>query len=164
MINNSVTTNAQFKDVNCVIEFNYQLTGVNAGKYTPNVKLYDVMEAVPDALYYIHDMSVSGSITEDLFIESIDTDNLCKISLKRKSTGETVSSQKHVISQYYKDKSMQSYFTAKRNCEGLQLSIDGILNQIAETVGVDKIILVITLTVYSVNDDATKRDILQGKS
>lgn len=115
-------------------EYYFDLTN---GNYALLNDTFDLMRLNYNTYYILDSFTVSGTITEDVFVKSIN--DKIKIEIFLKSNRERVLSRAWEISNYYGFVSVPNFVIVNRNYEYLQVRMVGRLRQVSETVGVERI-------------------------
>ena len=130
-----------------------------AGKYSFNVAgntLQTVLSLEINSVYLIERMFVSGNIAAEDFLSSIDATlpvtDMPFVLLKRKLNPLQAHVQKIPVIQYSINRESPIIVYSDKKGDELQISATGILQQIANTVGVDPVILCIGLSIYQINE------------
>lgn len=146
----TVPKSALFREVSAKFVFDYQTAGIYAGTYVCASGIYQVLPMNLNTYYLIDSCSISGSIAENIFVDSLTSDFIT-FELRRYQRNELITAQPFVISQYYKDKGISTHVQCDRNNDGVAIKINGHLEQVAETVGVDEISIAISLSTYEID-------------
>jgi hypothetical protein len=154
MIIRTVPNSSLFRNPSAKFIFNYMTAGIHAGKYYCNASILSILPLKLNTYYLIDSISISGSVPETVFVDSIDASNILSFELIRYQRRELITSEPIAISQYYKEKTISSHVTCNKGNDGINIRVNGILNQVAETVGVSSISLVISLATYEIDGKA----------
>jgi len=124
------------------------------GKYDftiPANREKKIMDIVNTQLYYIDYVILGGTISEEIYLNSIDPLDVPRFYLSMKNT------RKKVFSKDFPLVSFQTFETAQfinsdQSQDELLLTMEGRLNQIADTVGISAIRLRISMMIYEISD------------
>jgi hypothetical protein len=151
MIIRTVPNSSLFRVVSAKFYFIYQTSGIHTGKYVCTGNLYDLLPMKINTYYLIENVSIAGSIPESVFVDSVNSASFLTFELLRYQRNELVTSEPIIISQYYKEKTISNHVGCNKGNDGIKMRINGILNQVAETVGVTSISLVLSLSTYEID-------------
>jgi len=105
-----------------------------------------VLKLVPTAIYYIDKLSIGANIDREDFLGAIQTVPL--LTFKFMLGNEIVYSQSLPIVQLYEQKEATVFFKTQKEGNWLTLSMTGQLIQTANLVGIDPIVLDVSLSIY----------------
>jgi len=108
-----------------------------------------VIELLQNAVYLIDTVNVGGDLSEENYLESIDTRPAAV--LLRSKTGETVYTKPIPIVNYIDNQGLTAWLVSDKAGEFMQISFSGVLNQIAATVGRQFLNIEISLNIYQLD-------------
>jgi hypothetical protein len=133
------------------------------GKYdftnTPACQNVSVLELQPNSVYFIDRMSAGGNITEEQFLESIDSFPL--LYLKKSIRIQNVYMLPIPIANYFDGNETSAWVWSDKKDDFLQFSFQGVLNQLPSMVGIASVKMQVTLNIFAVESswyNATFRD------
>lgn len=101
-----------------------------------------------NSVYLIERLNVGGTISEEIFLNSIATRP--EIILRKKLGNQAVYKQPIPIVNYIDGMEITNFIKSDIAGDELQLNCTGLLNQIAETVGVSEISLELSFNIYAI--------------
>lgn len=108
-----------------------------------------VIPLQPNTVYFIDKMSVSGNITEEQYLESIDTFPV--LYLKKKIKTENVYTKPIPISNYYDGNEVSAWVNSDKKDDELIFTFQGLLSQPASMVGVGTVKIQISLNIFAMD-------------
>lgn len=144
------------------IPLRFNFSGLYSGFYTPTSQQYPFYSVEMNTTYLVNDLSISGSITNEIFVSSFYNPDPLRYKLISKLTHEVFSSKDFFISQYYTEKEVSQYIRVNRKNDGILLDIKGSLRQVYETVGIEEINIILSLSTYEISSDSVQTDLLRG--
>jgi hypothetical protein len=157
MIQRIIPKSSLFRVVAVKFAFDFQTSGIYAGKYLCTDNEEEILKMKTNTVYLIESASVSGSIPEEVFVNSVVSSSFLSFHIKRLQRSQLVTSEPVLISQYYKEKNISMHTDCNQNNDGLKICIAGVLNQVAETVGLSSISLVVSLSTYEIDGELYNR-------
>lgn len=124
-------------------QYNF-LSPANQGKEICNLQ--------QNSIYLLERLSISASLPEEVFLDSIVEDPLKFTFQERQSKSFNILPEPISISKYRNDTEFVIWLYTDKSDNGLLGSMSGSLFQVAETVGVLNIKINISLTLYRIND------------
>lgn len=115
----------------------------------------------PNTVYFIDKMSVSGNITEEQFLESIDVFPI--LYIKKKIKTENVYQNPIPIANYYDGSEISAWVNSDKNDDELQFTFQGMLAQPASMVGIGTVKLQVTLNIFAMDSSYYNRHYRDGQ-
>jgi hypothetical protein len=126
------------------------------GKYgflTPGNTDVLVMPLAIGSFYLIERMFISGNLAAEDYLSSIDTPATIPLLQIRRSRDTVAASMTRIpIVQFSINRESPLFIKSDKLGDTLIMSMTGVLRQIANTVGLDPLIVVIGLSVYQINE------------
>ena len=131
---------------------------ITPGKYEWNVKGLLIQNTQPNTVYLIDRLTWSASIAGEYWQQSINpTLGTPKISLRQKNGGNLIYSGPYSLAIYGNETEYNAWFRSDKNDDGITVDISGLINQIAETVGISDIAINISLSIYAIDSTEFSR-------
>ena len=138
----------------------------------PTVGLYDftntaanqnvtVLNMLPTTVYFIDRISVGGNITEAQFLESINT--FCFLYFKKKLNNRNIYQAPIPVMNFIDSGELSNFFFSDKGDDELNLSFEGILNQLPSMIGISPVSIQISLNIWAIDANYFKgafRDVL----
>lgn len=125
---------------------------------TPTVGVYDfniagntgqkICDLYQNTVYLIDRLTIGGTVSEGDYLESIGT--LPLLTLKKKVKNEIVYKLPMPIVQYIDDMDVTAWIIADKGSEELHADFSGVLNQIAQFIGIASISINISYSIYAI--------------
>jgi len=147
----TVPKESLFKEVSAKFYFEYQVAGTYAGQYVCTNPEIEILKMNINTFYLVDIISIAGSIPENVFVDSFNPLLPLDMKLTRSVSGEILTAQKMIISQYLRDHSISTHIECNRGHDGIKIILSGILDQVADTIGLDTISLNISISTYQID-------------
>lgn len=108
-----------------------------------------VIQLFRDTIYLIERISVGGDLSEQVYRESIFS-TVPILTLRRKQGNQIVYKNPMPIPNFIDDQDITAWIISDKQDDELLLSLDGVLTQVAETVGRDTLKLFISYSIYAI--------------
>jgi len=108
-----------------------------------------VIQLQPNTVYYIDKMSVAGNITEEQYLESIDT--FPTLYIKKKIKTENVYQNPIPIANYYDGNEISAWINSDKKDDELQFTFQGLLAQPASMVGIGTVKIQVSLNIFAMD-------------
>lgn len=132
--------------------FSAPFTGVyNFGLVAGNSR-QTVLPLDANSVYFIDNFSIAGNITSEDFLASISTVPTLTLSKTSDRPGSTIYSRSFPISQFFQGKECTCFVDSNRGNDNLVVSLDGILAQVPNLVGVDPVIITVSFSVFAMDE------------
>lgn len=133
--------------------FTAVFNAITPGRYnftdTPGNQNVTVITLQPNTTYFIDKMSVSGNITEEQYLESIDVFPI--LYLKKKIKTENVYQKPIPIANYYDGNEISAWVNSDKLNDELTFSFQGLLAQPASMVGIGTVKIQVSLNIFAMD-------------
>lgn len=136
-----------------------------AGVFTLSTTPVDLIAIKPNAIYLIDRVSISASIPESDWQASLMS-AIPQMQVSTKLHGN-IYPRPYSLGIYKQDASFSGWYKTDSHNDVMQLKASGAINQIANTVGITTINVVIAFDIYEITNTAFQiafRDIVSGNS
>lgn len=149
-INYQIPTQSRFIPTSTI--FNAVFNAVTPARYdftnTTGNQNVNVLLLQPGTIYLIERMNAGGNLSEEQFLESIDT--FPELTIKRSVSRENVYNRTIPITNYFDGMECAAWvFTDKTN-DWLTLSFSGLLRQLPSMVGIGTARIQISLSIFAI--------------
>ncbi len=146
-------------------DFNTPVTGKYGFETVKNTNV-KILDLKPNTVYLIDRIAVSGSLDESSFTSSFDLENKLSLFFKtikgNSEKGIRLHKNPIPIINYVDNQDLIIWVKSQKKDDQLVCDFRGILKQIAETIGVEKIDIVINLSIYEINNTVYNRAFLDA--
>jgi len=134
------------------------------GEYelNPNDRVQKVFEIQKNCLYLIERVSFCSTLPEDHFLRLLDNNNLPRIDLFKEKNSFRIFNDKMLLTNYRRESDISSFCNGDDDDDFLMAKFYGKLRSSADTVGYDRIDLILSFTVFCL-DQNTIVDSVRGK-
>jgi hypothetical protein len=147
--------------------FTAPFTGVyNFGLVAGNSR-QTVFNFEPNTVYFLDNFSIAGNISSEDFLSAISTVPTLTLSKTSDRPGSTIYTRSFPISQFFQGKECTCFVESNRGNDSLVVSLDGILAQVPNLVGVSPVKLTVSFSVFAMDEkeyNITYRDRYYGKA
>jgi len=131
------------------LNFKAAFSETEPGKYVFNDTAL-LFEAVPNTVFLIERLSVSGDISEASFLSSIQETPL--VRFRKKTSGEILHNEGIPVNKFYNGLDTGIWFKNDTEGEGVNVQFTGKLKQISETVGKTELNISVSCLVWAVDE------------
>lgn len=107
-----------------------------------------VLALLPNTVYFIDRISVGGNITEQQFLESINT--FPELFLKRKIGNKNIYKLPIPITNFVDMGELSNFFYTDKTGDELVMTFEGILNQLPSMIGISPARIQISLNIWAI--------------
>ena len=111
-----------------------------------------------NSVYLVERISVGSNVSEEIYLNSIESvsQNPPTLFFSSLLTGEVFFTQKLAVVGFYPDKQTTVFLSSDKGNDALQVKFSGVLDQIWDTVGKTEIDIILTMSVYEINNKEFK--------
>lgn len=153
MVNRTVPKRSILRKVSTVFDLDYQIAGDYAGQYLCTDTLNQLMPMIPNNFYLLDNVSISGTIPIEVFVNSLILTEIPFFRLRHYVRNELITAVQYDISQYYEESNFSSHVICNKGRDGIAVELSAALNQVIETIGVDTISLALAFGIYEISSD-----------
>lgn len=132
--------------------FSAVFNAITPGKYditnTPGNQNVLCIDLQPNTVYFIDSLSVSGNVTEQQYLESIEVFPI--LYVKKKIRGENVYQLPIPIANYYDGNNTSAWVFSDKHSDQLLFTLQGLLGQPASMVGVAEVKIQISMNIFAI--------------
>lgn len=132
--------------------FTANFTGVYDFSLVAGNSRQTVFNFEQNTIYFLDNFSVAGNITSEDFLSSISTVPVLTLSKTSDRPGSTIYTRSFPISQFFQAKECTCFVESNKGNDALVVSLDGILSQVPNLVGVDPVKLTVSFSVFAMDE------------
>jgi len=103
-----------------------------------------------NTVYYLDNFSIGGNIAREDYLSAIST--MPVMTLYRKQDKSGVYTRSIPIAQFFENKPCTVYVESNKAADELQLSMTGILSQVANLVGIDPVKITVSFSAFAIDE------------
>lgn len=107
-----------------------------------------VIPILPNTVYFMDRISVGGNITEQQFLESINTFPF--LFVKKKILSKNIYKQPIPITNYIDGGELSNFFFSDKANDELILTFEGILDQLPSMIGISPVVIQISFNIWAI--------------
>ena len=129
--------------------FSAPFTGIYDFGIVANVK-QTVFKLDANSVYFLDNFSVAGNIASEDFLSSIST--VPVMTLSRRNDKQLIYTRSFPISQFFQNKECTCFVVSNKGDDELQITLEGILSQVPNLVGVDPVKLTVSFSCFAMDE------------
>lgn len=141
--------------------FSAAFTGLYDFNIAANVN-QTVIKMAPGLTYFIDNYAFAGNITQEDFLSAINTVPAMKLS--RKNDRDNVYTGTIPLNQFASEKPATVFVASNKGNDELLITFTGVLNQIANLVGISPVNFTVSLAIYAIDNNDFNRELASDLS
>lgn len=118
------------------------------GTYQNNGNKINFFKTEKNAIYLIERLTVVANIPESEYLNAINSNNIPRITFSKKKNGSILFVNDFQVAAYMREKDVSVLISNDQNDDYIQLSMNGLLTQTAELIGINSIVFSIIANVF----------------